>query len=89
MLGNTIARDIDCNDQPYAFGVYTNSINGEVSRTGTARTANGDVTALLVRLDSNKIVWIDTADVSYNRADSVVMTNLNRTDLRLMADQPL
>lgn len=57
--------------------------------TDTAHGANGDVSALLVRLDSDKIVWIDTADVRYNRADGVVMTNLNRTDLYLMADQRL
>jgi len=32
LLGNVIARDIDCNDQPYAFGVYTNGLNGQVGR---------------------------------------------------------
>jgi hypothetical protein len=57
--------------------------------TDTAHATNGDVTALLVRLDSNKVVWIDSADVRYNRADGVVMTNLNRADLWSMADQRL
>jgi hypothetical protein len=61
------------------------------SRVGTvidtAHIANGNVSALLVQLDSDKIVWIDVADVRYNRADGIIMTNLDRADLRHMADQ--
>jgi hypothetical protein len=61
------------------------------SRVGTvidtAHGANGNVSALMVKLDSDKIVWIDTSDVRYNRADGIVMTNLNRADLRHMADE--
>ena len=61
------------------------------SRVGTvidtAHSANGNVSALLVQLDSDKIVWIDTSDVRYNRADGIVMTNLDRADLRHMADE--
>ncbi len=61
------------------------------SRVGTvidtAHTPNGNVSALLVRLDSDKIVWIDTGDVRYNRADGIVMTNLDRNDLRHTADE--
>jgi hypothetical protein len=61
------------------------------SRVGTvidtAHSANGHVSALLVQLDSDKIVWIDTSDVRYNRADGIVMTNLDRADLRHMADE--
>jgi hypothetical protein len=61
------------------------------SRVGTvvdtAHVANGNVSALLVKLDSDKIVWIDTGDVRYNRADGIVMTNLNEADLRHMADE--
>lgn len=53
----------------------------------TAHTASGNVEALLVRLDSDKIVWIDAGDVRYNRADGIVMTNLDAGDLRRMADQ--
>ena len=53
----------------------------------TAHTTNGNVSALLVKLDSDKIVWIDTGDVRYNRADGIVMTNLDRADLRHMADE--
>jgi hypothetical protein len=53
----------------------------------TAHAANGNVSALMVKLDSDKIVWIDANDVRYNRADGIVMTNLNRADLRHMADE--
>jgi hypothetical protein len=55
----------------------------------TAHAPNGNVSALLVRLDSDKIVWIDSADVRYNRADGIVMTNLEASDLRRMADERL
>ena len=30
LLGNTISRDIDCEDQPYAFRVYADSLNGPI-----------------------------------------------------------
>jgi hypothetical protein len=53
----------------------------------TAHTAGGHVEALLVRLDDDKIVWIDASDVRYNRADGIVMTNLDRADLSHMADE--
>ena len=55
----------------------------------TAHGANGNVTALLVKLDGDKIVWIDAGDIRYNRADGIVMTNLDRGDLRHMADERL
>jgi len=42
-----------------------------------------------VRLDSDKVVWIDIADVRYNRADGIVMTNLEAGDLHRMADERL
>lgn len=63
------------------------------ARVGTvidaAHAPNGNVTALLVRLDNDKVVWIDSADVRYNRADGIVMTNLDRNDLHHMADERL
>jgi hypothetical protein len=55
----------------------------------TAHAPDGHVEALLVRLDSSKIVWIDTQDIRYNRADGVVMTDLRFDDLRHMADERL
>ncbi|HEX3754300.1 MAG TPA: hypothetical protein VHV26_04410 [Rhizomicrobium sp.] len=30
LLGNTISRDIDCDDQPYAFRVYADGLNGPI-----------------------------------------------------------
>jgi len=53
----------------------------------TAHSPSGNVSALLVRLDNDKIVWIDTADVRYNRTDGIVMTDLDLADLRHMADE--
>jgi len=53
----------------------------------TAHLANGNVSALLVKLDDDKIVWIDASDIRYNRADGIVMTDLNRADLLHMADE--
>ena len=32
LLGNTISRDIDCNDQPYAFQTYSAGLNGRIGR---------------------------------------------------------
>ncbi len=32
VLGNTIAREIDCDDQPYAFRVYAQGLNGDIGR---------------------------------------------------------
>jgi hypothetical protein len=66
-------------------------LNGD--RVGTvqevAHSSNGRVDALVVQLDSDKVVWIDQADVRYDRGDGVVMTNLARNDLRQMADERL
>jgi hypothetical protein len=57
--------------------------------TDIAHAANGDVEALLVRLDNDKVVWIDNQDIRYNRADGVVMTDLRFDDLHHMADERL
>jgi len=32
LLGNVIGRDIDCDDQPVAYRVYADSLNGDVGR---------------------------------------------------------
>jgi hypothetical protein len=55
----------------------------------TAHAANGDIEALLVRLDNDKVVWIDSMDVRFNRSDGVVMTDLGFDDLRRMANERL
>ena len=63
------------------------------SRVGTvidtAHASDGAVEALLVRLDNDKVVWIDSGDIRYNRADGVLMTNLEANDLHHMADERL
>jgi hypothetical protein len=75
--------------EPSLIGERVQLITG--SRVGTvidtAHLANGNVSALLVKLDNDKIVWIDTSDVRYNRADGIVMTDLDLEDLRHMADE--
>jgi len=30
LLGNTVVKDIDCDDQPYAFNTYSDGLNGDV-----------------------------------------------------------
>jgi hypothetical protein len=42
-----------------------------------------------VQLDNDKVVWIDSQDARYNRADGVVMTDLGFDDLHHMADERL
>jgi surface antigen len=32
LLGNTVSKDIDCDDQPYAFRVYSDGLNGDLNR---------------------------------------------------------
>jgi hypothetical protein len=64
-------------------------INGDHVGTvdSVARAPSGRVEALYVTLDGGKQVWIDGADVRFDRAGSVVMTNLDRGDLRAMSDE--
>jgi hypothetical protein len=68
-------------------GKQVQLVNGR--RVGTVTDTSHDrnrITALQVRLDNDRTVWIDTSDVRYNRADRVIMTDLDRGDLRRMAD---
>jgi surface antigen len=32
LIGNTVSKDIDCDDQPYAFRTYSDGLNGDVGR---------------------------------------------------------
>ena len=41
LLGNTISREIDCEDQPYAFNVYATGLNGEIGRRYEWRHGEG------------------------------------------------
>jgi hypothetical protein len=71
------------------IGSRVEIINGD--RVGTvdsvARAPSGRIEALYVTLDGGKQVWIDEGDIRFDRADGVVMTNLARADLRVMADE--
>jgi hypothetical protein len=73
------------------LGQRVEILNGD--RVGTvkdvARYRGGLVEALLVQLDNDKLVWIDRTDIRYDRADGIVMTNLDRTDLHQMAGERL
>lgn len=55
--------------------------------TGLARDGGGRIEGLEVSLDNGKMVWIDAADARFNRTDGILMTDLDRTDLRQMADE--
>jgi hypothetical protein len=57
--------------------------------TDVARSPAGHVEALYVKLDNGKEVWIDQADIRYDRDGRVVMTNLASNDLRAMSDERL
>ena len=71
------------------IGSRVEIVNG--ARVGTvdsvARSPSGRIEALFVTLDGGKQVWIDEADIRFDRSDRVVMTNLDRADLRHMADE--
>lgn len=54
-----------------------------------ARAPGGRIEALYVTLDGDKQVWIDEADIRFDTAGKVVMTNLDRGYLRAMADERL
>jgi hypothetical protein len=78
-------------DDARLTGSRVEILNGD--RVGTvdsvARSPSGRIEALYVVLDGGKQVWIDEADVRFDRGGRVVMTNLDRADLRAMADERL
>ena len=61
--------------------VFSTTVSDEI------RDPAGRIEALELRLDSGERVWIDNSDIRYNRADGILMTNLDRRDLRSMADE--
>jgi hypothetical protein len=73
------------------IGSRVEILNGDHVGTvdSVARSPGGRIEALYVVLDGGKQVWIDEADVRFDRGDRVVMTNLDRADLRAMADERL
>lgn len=71
------------------IGSRVEIINGDHVGTveSVARTSAGHVEGLRVNLDSGKVVWIDEADIRFDRQAKVVLTNLDRNDLHHMADE--
>ena len=41
LLGHTVAKDIDCDDQPYAFRTYSDGLNGNIGHRYTWRHNQG------------------------------------------------
>jgi hypothetical protein len=78
-------------DSEHLIGQRVQILGGD--RVGTvtsvARNASGRVEGLEVSLDNGHMAWIDRADVRYDRADSIVATNLDRHDLYRMAEERL
>ena len=54
---------------------------------GVARAPDGVIEGLEVKLDSGKVVWIDSTDVRFDHANGEVITDLYASDLRHMADE--
>ena len=73
------------------IGSRVEILNGDHVGTvdSVARAPGGRIEALYVTLDGDKQVWIDEADIRFDTAGKVVMTNLDRGDLRAMADERL
>lgn len=73
------------------LGSRVEIVNGDHVGTvdSVARAPSGRIEALFVTLDGGKQVWIDEADIRFDRSDRVVMTNLDRADLRAMSDERL
>jgi biopolymer transport protein ExbD len=56
---------------------------------GVARASDNVIEGLEVRLDSGKVVWIDSGDARFDHANGEIITNLYASDLRMMADERL
>jgi hypothetical protein len=82
-------RDWRLENDARLIGSRVEIINGDHVGTvdSVARAPSGRIEALYVTLDGGKQVWIDDADVRFDRAGGVVMTNLDRGDLRAMSDE--
>ena len=65
--------------------------NGEPAgrAVDVARSPDGHLEAIQVRLEGGKEVWIDTSDLRFDRAGGILMTDLDRRDLSEMADERL
>ena len=71
LLGNVIGRDIDCEDQPVAFRVYGESLNGEIGRPYEWRSRGNHGTFTSVReFRRGGQVCRDFTETTYRRGES-------------------
>jgi surface antigen len=83
LLGNTIARDIDCNDQPYAFGVYTNGLNGQIGRRyDWDRGQNRGYFTPVREYRRRGVVCRDFTTTTYRRGREITRTGTACRDMR-------
>ena len=83
LLGNTIAKDIDCNDQPYAFGVYTNGLNGQVGRRyDWDRGASRGYFTPVREYRRRGVVCRDFTTTTYRRGREITRTGTACRDVR-------
>jgi hypothetical protein len=84
-------RDWHLQTDAHLLGSRLEMLNGDHVGTvdSVARGPNGRIEALMVTMDGGKVVWIDEADVRFDRGGDVVMTDLDRADLHQMADERL
>jgi surface antigen len=72
LLGNTIGRDVDCDDQPVAFRVYGDSLNGDIGRPygWNNRGNHGTFTSVREYRRGGGIVCRDFTTTTYRRGES-------------------
>jgi C-terminal processing protease CtpA/Prc len=73
------------------MGIRVNLVNGNAvgNVVALARTPDGVVEGLAIKLDSGQTVWIDATDARFDRFHGTIITDLYASDLRLMADERL
>jgi surface antigen len=75
LLGNTISRDIDCDDQPYAFRVYANSLNGPIGARAEWRNRDNYGYFTPTReFRRGDVICRDFTETSYRGRDSFTRT---------------
>jgi len=75
LLGNTISRDIDCDDQPYAFRVYADALNGPVgARAEWHNRGNYGTFTPTREFRRGDVVCREFTETSYRGRDSFTRT---------------
>jgi surface antigen len=75
LLGNVIGRDIDCDDQPVAFRVYGDSLNGDIGRPYEWRNRGNRGTFTSVReYRRGAMVCRDFTETTYRGGQSFTRT---------------